>query len=316
GVNPDYAVGYSYLWNLGVQRQIGRGYLLNLEYNGSKGSQLDQLLAPNRTPTGLLNPNLAPFLYDTTGGNSIYHGGTVIMSRRLSQSVSFRARYTFSKMLDDASQIGGSGGLNGAIAQNPQDLAAERALSNQNVTHRFDAEYEWQLPYGLNHHWGDHASLWSSMLGDWQLTGSFEANSGQPLTPLVNNVEANAQGLQSLGVTAPLRANLTGTAIALAQPTLTQFFNVAAFAAPASGTYGDAGRNIITGPGQVLLNLDLSKNFRMGEFRTLEIRFDGSNVLNHPNWAGVDTNFNSSTFGAISSFGSPRQITFSSRFRF
>lgn len=316
GVNPDYAVGYSYLWNLGVQRQIGRSYLLNLEYNGSKGSQLDQLLAPNRTPSGLLNPNLPPFLYDTTGGNSIYHGGTVIMSRRLSQSVSFRARYTYSKMLDDASQIGGSGGLSGAIAQNPQDLAAERALSNQNVTSRFNADYEWQLPYGLNHRWGDHASFWSSALGDWQLSGSFEANSGQPFTPLVNNIQASAQGLQSLGVSAPLRANLTGTPIALAQPTLTQFFNVAAFAEPASGTYGDAGRNIIIGPGQVLLNLDLSKNFRMGEFRTLELRFDGSNALNHPNWAGVDTNFNSSTFGAITSFGSPRQITFSSRFRF
>src|SRR6185437_299280 len=114
GVNPDYAVGYSYLWNLDLQRQVGRAYVIQVDYSGSRGEHLDQLRAPNRTATGLLYPSVPAFLYDTTGGNSLYNGGSLTVSRRMSQSVSFRASYTYSKMMDDASQIGGGGGANGS----------------------------------------------------------------------------------------------------------------------------------------------------------------------------------------------------------
>ncbi|MGH9415443.1 MAG: carboxypeptidase regulatory-like domain-containing protein [Terriglobales bacterium] len=317
GVNPNYSVGYSELWQLDVQRTVGRSYVVNLDYSGNRGVHLDQLLAPNRTPTGLLYANLPPFLYDTTGGNSLYNGGSLIVSRRMSHGVSFRARYTYSKMEDDASQIGGGGGANGLIAQNPNDLLAEWAVSNGNVTHRLALQYEWQLPYGLNHKWGDNSSIWSSAFGDWMFSGSLNLATGQPFTPTINDVFSNAQGLQSLGVSAPLRANLVaGESVALAQPEFGQYFNTAAFAAPTAGAYGDAGRNIIIGPGSTTLNTSLSKTFRMGEFRNLELRFDGNNVLNHPNWTGLDTNFNNATFGTVTGFSSPRNITFNARFRF
>ncbi|MGH9476559.1 MAG: carboxypeptidase regulatory-like domain-containing protein [Terriglobales bacterium] len=316
GVNPDYQVGYSYLWDVDVQRTFASVYVVNLDYSGARGEHLDQLLAPNRTPTGLLYPSLPPFLYDTTGGQSSYNGGSLIVSRRLSQSVSFRATYTYSKMMDDASQIGGGGGQNGLIAQNPLDLDSEWALSNGNQTQRFNTSYEWQLPYGLNHRWGDSSSFWSSALGDWQFSGSLTLDSGQPVTPLVSNVYSNAQGVQALGVSAPLRADLTGEPLTQTAPTLTGFFNTAAFAAPAAGAYGTAGRNVIIGPGQIMFDTALSKTFRMGEFRSMEIRFSGNNVLNHPNWSGLDTNLSSLTFGDITSFGSPRQITFTARYRF
>jgi len=317
GVNPDYTVGYSYLWNLDVQRQVGRAYVIQIDYSGSRGEHLDQLRAPNRTTTGLLYPNVPVFLYDTTGGNSMYNGGSLTVSRRMSQSVSFRASYTYSKMMDDASQIGGGGGANGSIAQNDQNLNAEWALSSGNVTNNFNASYEWQLPYGLNHHWGDSSSALSSALGDWQVSGSFTARSGSPFTPTVSNIYSNAQGLQALGVNVPLRANVVaGQTAALANPTLTNYFNTAAFVAPAAGSYGNAGRDTIIGPGQIALNMSLSKTFRMGEFRSMEIRFDSTNALNHPNWQGLETNLNSSTFGSVAGFGSPRQITFSARFRY
>ncbi len=316
GVNPDYQVGYSYLWNFNVQRQVGKAYVVNLDYSGTKGSELDQLRAPNRTPTGLLNPSLPVFLYDTTGANSIYHGGSLIVSRRMSQSVSFRFRYTYSKMIDDASQVGGGGGANGLIAQNDLNLAAERSLSSQNPAQRLNGSYEWQLPYGLNHKWGDHQSVMNSVFGDWQMSGTVNFNSGTPLSPIVSNIFSNAQGLQALGVNVPLRANLTGQPIALANPTETAFFNTAAFATPAAGSYGDAGRNIIIGPGQITVNGSMSKSFRLSEYKNLELRFDANNVLNHANWAGVDTHFNSPTFGEINRIGQMRQVTFNARFRF
>lgn len=71
-------------------------------------------------------------------------------------------------MMDDASSpVGGGGGLSGRIAQNDLDLDAERGLSSGNVTNKFSTQYEWQLPYGLNHRWGDNQSIWNSVLGDW-----------------------------------------------------------------------------------------------------------------------------------------------------
>ncbi|MGH9414734.1 MAG: carboxypeptidase regulatory-like domain-containing protein, partial [Terriglobales bacterium] len=213
GINPNYQVGYSYLWDLDVQRTVARVWVVNLDYSGARGIHLDQLRAPNRTPTGLLNSNLPPFLYDTTGGNSLYNGGSLILSRRLSQSVGLRATYTYSKMMDDASQIGGGGGQNGSIAQNDLDLDGEWALSSGNQTQRFNLTYEWQLPYGLNHRWGDRSSFWSSALGDWQFTGAFTADSGEPFTPAVSDVFSNAQGLQALGVSVPLRADATGAVV-------------------------------------------------------------------------------------------------------
>jgi trimeric autotransporter adhesin len=202
------------------------------------------------------------------------------------------------------------------IAQNDLNLAAERSLSSQNPAQRLNGSYEWQLPYGLNHKWGDHQNVMNSVFGDWQMSGSVNFNSGTPLSPIVSNVFSNAQGLQALGVNAPLRANLTGQAIALAKPTETAFFNTAAFAAPASGSYGDAGRNIIIGPGQITVNGSMSKSFRLNEYKNLELRFDSNNVLNHANWSGIDTNFNSPTFGAVNRIGQMRQITFNARFRF
>src|SRR6185437_1573130 len=197
------------------------------------------------------------------------------------------------------------------------NLKAEWARSSGNVTNNFNASYEWQLPYGLNHHWGDSSSFLSSALGDWQVSGSFTARSGSPFSPTVSNAASNAQGLQALGVNVPLRADVVaGQAVALSAPTLTSYFNRAAFVAPAIGGYGDAGRNIIIGPGQLALNMSLSKSFRMGEFRSMEIRFDSTNTLNHPNWQGLETNLNSPTFGSVAGFGQPRQITFSARFRY
>ncbi|MGH9412482.1 MAG: TonB-dependent receptor, partial [Terriglobales bacterium] len=123
-------------------------------------------------------------------------------------------------------------------------------------------------------------------------------------------------GLQALGVSVPLRADATGAVVSKSNPTLTGFFNTAAFAAPAAGAYGTAGRDSIIGPGQFDLDGTLSKTFRMGEFRSLEVRFAGTNVLNHPNWAGIDTNLSSLTFGDVTGFGAPRQVTFTARYRF
>lgn len=310
-VDPNYRLGRVQTWLLDIQRQIGRAFVVNAVYNGTRGTQLDQLRAPNRTPTGLLFPNVVPFYYETSGGSSIYHAGSLLVSRRLSHGVSFRSTYTYSKSIDDASSIAGGGGSGGSVAQNDLDLDAERALSSFDMRQNFSTNFEWQLPYGLNHRWGDQSDWQSSLLGDWQFSGTLTLHSGLPYSP----TEANTP-LQGLwGVNATLRPDVTGAPITLAQPTYDKYFNPAAFVLQPSG-YGDAGRDIIIGPGSIGLNFSLAKSFRIGDFQSLDVRFDGTNALNHPNWQGVVGQITSPLFGQVASVGGMRTINFVMRYRF
>lgn len=312
-INPNMRMGYVQLWDVSVQRQLGRVYLLNLDYNGSKGTDLDQLRAPNRTATGLLFPDVAPFYYDTFGGNSTYNGGSVVFSRRLSHSVSWRFTYTYSKAITDASSLGTSAGAGGVVAQNDLDLDAEKSLAPSDERHRVVGTYEWQLPYGLNHRWGDHQSWFDSAAGDWEVTGSFTFHTGMPLTPIVSN--SSTEVFQ--GITGSLRPNVVpGATIALADPTEGEFFNTAAFTLPPTGTYGDAGRDIITGPASWVLNMALDKSFRVTEFQSLNIRLSANNVLNHPEFSGVNTTINSPLFGQVTSMAAMRSVQLVLRYRF
>ena len=102
----------------------------------------------------------------------------------------------------------------------------------------------------------------------------------------------------------------------MANPSIGAWFNTSAFIAPPPGQYGDAGRNIIIGPGTILFNLSVAKTFPFRDTKSLEFRATANNVFNHPNFSGIDTNMNSPTFGQVTSVASMRQLQFLSRFRF
>jgi trimeric autotransporter adhesin len=135
------------------------------------------------------------------------------------------------------------------------------------------------------------------------------------------------------GVSGSLRANVTGAPVSLGNSTTREWFNTAAFCSPAtsgsstpasgttcvnpSGTsFGDAGRNIIEGPGQVTFDMNLAKIITIKESRALELRFQAANVFNTAHFAGLNTIVNSFTFGEVTSVGSMRRVTLLARFRF
>jgi trimeric autotransporter adhesin len=128
----------------------------------------------------------------------------------------------------------------------------------------------------------------------------------------------------SRGVSGSLRANIVpGQAIAVSDPTAKEWFNTAAFCTPglncvnANGSaFGDAGRNIIEGPGAVTFNMSLNRTITIKEARTLDLRISANNVFNHVNYAGINTTVNSLTFGEVISAGSMRRVTVQARFRF
>ena len=348
-VNPNYRWGYVQIRNLDVQQQIRPTLLLNLDYSGTKGTNLDILEAPNRTISpvsgiGTLMAGVQAFTYENSLGDSEANAASVRLRKRLSNGFSVGGLYTFSKSIDDASSIGGGatsagstpglgaggtgavGGGAGAsagsgangVAQNPLNLSAERGLSSFNQTHRFTADYLWELPFGHDKRWLTENTPWRAILGDWQWSGDWTLVSGLPFTPrFVNNAdEING------GTSGTLRPDLVpGQAIQQPNPSIREWFNTAAFTLPENSQgqivgYGNARRNCIVGPGSKVFDMALTKVVPLNEGRTLEFRAQATNVFNIPNYSSIDTSMTSRTFGQVTAVGSMRQITMTARFRF
>jgi hypothetical protein len=136
--------------------------------------------------------------------------------------------------------------------------------------------------------------------------------SGTPLTPRCSSCAADV----AQGVVGTLRADYTGAAVALDQPSIDQFFNTAAFAIPAAGTFGSAGRNVIIGPGSHLVNAQFTRDVTLGGTRGVSISVNTNNLLNTVNYQSIDTNVNSPTFGQVLSVNGRRTVRLSLRFRF
>ena len=307
-VDPNYRLGYVQIWNLDVQRDLTRTVQLGVGYTGTKGANLDVLRAPNRGPNGLLIPGVAPFIWESSGADSIMHALTLRLRRRLTNGIAMGGTYTLSRSIDDASSVAGGGGT---VAQNDQDLGAERGLSSFDQRHRFAGDFTYELPFGANKRWFT-SGLLADVFGNWQLNGNATLASGTPFTA---RVLASAQDV-SKGVNGTLRANYNGQPIAAADPSSNLFFNTGAFSIPAAGTFGNAGRNTIIGPGTSVMNLGLTKNITFSQTRGVSIQLLASNVFNTVQFGSIDTVVNSPTFGQVTAVRPMRRMQILTRFRF
>jgi hypothetical protein len=342
-VNPNYRFGYVQIRNLDIQQQIRPTLLLNLDYTGTKGTNLDILEAPNRTisATGIQIriSNAQAFTYENSVGDSEANAGSVRLRKRLAHGFSVGGLYTFSKSIDDASSIGagatsaastpglGAGGTGAAgggataspgsgansVAQNPFDLSAERGLSSFNQTHKFTADYLWELPFGHDRRWLTGSTPLRAIFGDWQWSGDWTIASGLPFTPHFLGDASEVNG----GTNGTLRPNVVpGQSIQLSNSSIGEWFNASAFVAPPTGQYGNARRNSIIGPPTHVFDMALTKVVPLKESRTLEFRAQATNVFNIPNYTSIDTSVTSPTFGRVTAVGAMRQITMTARFRF
>jgi hypothetical protein len=309
GVDPNYRIGYVQLWNVDVQRDLNRTLMVGVSYTGSKGSDLDILRAPNRGPSGLLIPGVQAFIWESSGAESILHAMSLRIRKRLSHGVSFGGVYTLSRSRDDASSLGGGTAV---VAQNDKDLGAEWALSNFNQTHRFTGNFTLELPFGSDRRWLNKDGLPNLIFGGWMLNGTVTAASGLPFTPYIAGAVSDVAG----GVNGTLRANYNGQPIALADPTMLEFFNTAAFSIPPAGTFGTAGRNTIIGPASHTLNMGLMKNFPVPGTRGMTLAAQATNILNTPVWSTIDTAVNSPTFGHVTSVQPMRSVQIIARLMF
>lgn len=313
GVDKDYQLGALQTWNVDVNRTLGRGWQTGGGYTGTKGSHLDIVRAPNRGPDGLRIPGVQPFLWQTAEGESTLHALTVRVRRQQARGIGGTASYTLAKSVDNASSIGGSAGGGGqTVAQNDQDLAAERGLSSFDRRHQFESNLSIELPFGANRRWLGNGGPLAAALAGWSLSASFTAQSGTPFTARVLAAASDV----ARGTNGTLRADYVGGPVALDDPTLFRFFDTSAFAIPAAGTFGNAGRNTIIGPAETQLNASLNRDIRLAGTQVLSLRLEASNLFNSVRFGAIDTAVNSPTFGQVIAIRPMRSIQFNARYRF
>ncbi|HUI53341.1 MAG TPA: TonB-dependent receptor [Bryobacteraceae bacterium] len=315
--NP-FRNGYVQQWSFNVQRELPAAMGITVGYVGSKGTHLDREYNANLPqPSPLFSqsnrpyPAFAGITVDSASASSIYHAFEVSLEKRLTKGLSFRTAYTYSKAIDDDSAWN-------ATVVDPFNFHTERGLSTFDTRSRLVAAYTYNLPFGQGQPFLSHMSkLGEFFLGGWQTNGILSVQSGNPLDPTV-------------GLT-----NLTGTntgtrpdVVAGCNPNNfphdpTDWFNGACFTHSFLGRFGDAGRDILIGPGTTNFDVSLLKNFPLfHEGRYIQFRSEFFNVFNHPNFDNPNVTEISTSFGRVPSAGiqdpylSSRQIQFALRLVF
>jgi hypothetical protein len=320
-IDPNLRVGYAQTWQLSAQRDLPWALVMTATYLGTKGTHGMQEFLPNTYPIGAANPCpscQSGFVYRTSGGNSTRNAGTLQLRRRLRSGFTASVGYTWAKAMDDDAQVGAqghtaatsavsSGGGGPTVAQNWLNLRSERALSTFDQRQLLSAQLQYTTGMGMGGR--TLMSGWRGrLLKEWTLTSQITSGTGMPETPIF------LATVPGTGTTGTIRPDLTGASIYSAPAGY--HLNVAAFSAPAAGTWGTAGRDSITGPDQFSLNGSMSRTLRLRNPFNLDVRVDGTNLLNHGVFPSWNTIVNGTTFGLPSAANSMRSLQFTARLRF
>lgn len=326
-INTPYVLGNIYArrtpyviqYLLNVQRELRGNMLLEVGYLGSVGRKLESLRAFNEAIPGS-GPVSSRQPYPEFGriqevdgsGKSNYNGFSVKLEKRFSSGLSFLNGYTWSKSIDNASAIR-SHDSDTLFPQNSYNLAAERALSSFDVRHRFVSSVTYELPIGRGRRFLDRGGVTEVMLGGWQVSSILTMQTGFPITIMTGRDQANTGGgFDRPNVVAGQKVDLDR-----GERNANRWFNTAAFALPAFGTFGNSERNTVITPGVVQRDASLLKNFHFTERKSLQFRFEVFNAPNHKNLGNPDRGFVSSSFGKITGTRTNmREIQFGLKFLF
>jgi len=303
GVQPDLKTPAVESWSLKIEQQLSSNTSLAVSYIGSYADH-ELLSVDANVPTPTICPAApcpagypAGAYYYPTGsplannavwntthwfseGISSYHGLEVDVNRRLGHGLQFRGVYTFSKTLDDGDNMNTSVATNSpAFVANPLQPKADYGRASFDVRHSAVINATYDLPFGRGN--SSHGRPWvERLIGNWQVSGIETVQSGLPFTPQLSYNPSN-DGDTRNPVRPSLNSNFKGQVI---QGGPSQYFNPAAFIQPLPGTYGNAGRNILQGPGLAETDLSLTKKFSFSERLGLQFRTEFFNVFNHTNF--------------------------------
>jgi hypothetical protein len=344
--SPTLRTPYTQQWHLGFEYQLPSQTVLEVSYAGSHGANLYGMYNGNQA-----QPNMA---FCTTNGNtpgncptaprrpfpavdggidtlrandfSNYDALQVHLEKRLTHGLQFGVSYTYAHALDDASSAS-LGSLNNGDFRNELYPGLEYANSDFDVRHRFVIDYAYQLPFGHGQRLGGNASgVLNQIIGNWQVAGITTAQTGNwfTITDAITNF-STADGGGAVGFY-EVRPNVVGNPNG--KPCVSgTLFNTCAFVDNTTYfTFGNAGRNIVRGPGLQDWDFSILKLFPVREQMHFEFRAEFFNIWNHVNPllgpAGaisqepVAVEFGNPQFGQAQAARDPRFVQFAMKFYF
>ncbi len=282
-----------------VQHELAGGILIDASYVYTHGTNLNFATNINQAPISALgctgyncgNPNpifnsIAAQIYD---GWSNYDALQLRFQKRMSHGVSFQLNYSWAKSLDTGTGNGHGSGVD--IYQNAYSPAVNYGLSDFNAADTLIGQVVYELPFGTGRQFALHGVA-EQILGGWRVSSVTQWHTGTPYTPVIQNSvgEGIDPGLDSsLSAGSTLYPEVIGNPN-VSNPTRHEWFNPAAYANPAYGTFGDSGRNNLIGPRFFNADFSVAKRFSYRERFNLEVRADMFNVFNHVNYAHPDAN--------------------------
>jgi hypothetical protein len=302
-VQRDIQNSRSLQWNVTVERELGRNVGVRASYVGNETTHLPwfnhSVNVPQQQAPGAVQPRRpyqpwSNILVLSSSGRSTLHQLQLEAIKRYSNGLAFQAEYSWTHSRDNTPIVGGP--------QNPYDPAADWGNSDQVRRHIFALAYSYELPFGAGKPFArDATGLVGQLVGGWELAGIAYVRSGVPFSVVFN---ATQPGWFSG------RADLVGDpTLPRADRSIDGWFNPGAFAVPAPFTYGNSPRNVLFGPGDVVIDLSVIKNVKVRGEVTAQFRAEFFNFPNHANFGNPAANISvPATAGRIFGAGDPRQV--------
>jgi hypothetical protein len=315
GVTPDYRNGQMQQFNFSAQRELTKDTVVTVGYVGSAGAKLywaRNINQPNpgpgavdpRRPYAAQLPGVTAITWLESSGNSFFSSLQTTFEKRFSRSFYFLGNWTWSHGLDN---VGGDGGANGPIPQDPTNRRADWASSNADVRHRVNLATSYQLPFGKGKRFAPENSVVNQIVGGWEVGGLAVLQSGLPYTITVPGSPSNT-GASS-------RANpVPGVNPIPANQNINLWFDPAAFTTPPAFTWGSLGRNTLRAPALYNFDFSVARRIVFQEVRQFEFRTEFFNGVNHPQFGLPNSTAGVGGAGSITSTQrSNRQIQFALR---
>ena len=333
GANPNAPNSYVQQWSLGVQRELPAGLFVEADYVGTKSTHLNTLRDLNQPLNNGVNvlsnaqgqpilpyPAFGQIEYRDPLGSAVYHGLDFTLERRFRGGLGFRTAYTWSKSIDNTAEHLSAYGSN-SFGQNGYNFHTWRGPSDFDVPQRLVFSYVYELPFGKGKALAGHG-IASYIAGGFQTSGSLTLASGRPFTMFAaGNSSSIDIGLQNalanvIGTPA-MPQTVTCWVYASKNPGCAGIGGTDAFATPAAGVLGNAGRNILRGPGTKVFDFALDRNFSFSERTGLEFRWEVFNLSNTAQFGLPNNNYSGGTPGVITSLaGDARIMQFALRLKF
>lgn len=309
---------YTQQWNLTIARELTKNDAIQIAYLGNHGLNLRRNLNINffdpalgrRPNTKFTNINI-----ETATGQNIYHALQLSFKRRFSSGLQYDVNYTWAHAIDDVQDQG----LFSAQPQDNRNLRAERGNSSGDIRHALNFNVLYGVPLGAGHRLlGNAKGVAGVFVNGWKI-----AALGILRTGIANSVFIGTNTFGNGNFTNQRPNAVAGVSPYATNQTPENWLNPAAFSLPATGTFGNLGRNTIFGPGFQQIDFSLLKDFKLGERGKLEYRAEFFNIFNHPNFDQPNTTFGTpnfgkifNTFGRTLGLGTSRQIQMALRLSF